>query len=78
MLAALDDLSRDRDARGAQQLLQLGQLVAPGLASSLREHGDAQRALAGARVDDPCTASSRVLRLPRAPVPFGLRHPGGV
>ena len=35
MLAALDDLPRDRDARGAQQFLQLGQLVAPVRASSL-------------------------------------------
>jgi hypothetical protein len=40
------------------------------LCCSLRQHGDAQCALAGAPVDDACcTARSRVLRLPCAPVP---------
>ena len=41
-LAVLDDLADDRDAGGAQQLAQLGEIVALG------QRGDAERALLGA------------------------------
>ena len=42
LLAALDDLADDRHAGGAQQLAQLGEVVA------LRQRRDAERALARA------------------------------
>ena len=42
LLAVLDDLPDDGDARGAQQLVQLGEVVA------VRQRGDAERALLGA------------------------------
>ena len=59
--AALDELARDGDSGGAQQLLQLGEVVAPVAAASVRgEHRDAERALARTRVDDPCAGGRRV------------------
>ena len=42
LLAALDHLADDRHAGGAQQLAELGEVVA------LRQRGDAEGALAGA------------------------------
>jgi hypothetical protein len=63
LLAVLDGLADHRDARGAQELAQLGQVVAR------VEHGDAERALAGAAL----------LRRPGAPLLLpavpGALHP---
>jgi hypothetical protein len=70
MLAALHHLAGDRNAGGAQELLQLRQLVAPVLLLTGRQHRDAQRPLTGTWVDDSCTVRSRVLRLPCASVPL--------
>ena len=74
--AALDQLARDRHARGAQQLLQLGQLVAPVALLRVRQHRDAQRALAGARVDDPGTGGRSVGGLLGPVLALGSMHSG--
>ena len=71
---ALDQLARDRDAGGAQQLLQLGKLVA-----ARRRAGDGSTAMQSARwrargLTIPAPVGGPVARRPRAVVAFGALH----
>jgi cephalosporin-C deacetylase-like acetyl esterase len=61
----LDDLTHDRDAGRAQELVQLSEIVA------LFERGDAERALLGA----PCSSFGAGLGLTDAALTSSLHRP---